>query len=496
MNPIQVFQQDQDEKLKRKLEIDRAHREHNMTLTDDEKARLEILRENALKNDRTLSIVTTNYGGGSVSVNATEYFRMVDDIMETKDELKLLAHGEDSLLSGTLGVLTEMTETTKDSIRTLAVGEAMTEEELSKIASEVSAICRKALGRENIDSDSVTTFLAHKPASYFTETFPMEFISRFVDEDAIKSPMLVKNTLMEIIPMLIVTNDDIANLNTYLEYNERVLQVIQRLEECGHDLAKELKNPEKFATIVARTREETGNPDMRDIAKKYSDYFKTNCDGSYDYFAIRYVMQRELANAYETVKLEYINDDEIATVQEEIDEANAKADIYLDVANLTMFKEVYSAYESAAKADKRTSRNALYTQGRSYIDKIRKNRINLNFPGYRPDAKSSAEIQHTYVKYIETAVNAYNKQIAAANASGLTELSEIHCDIEVFAGVMLTVMARLLKRYSKNTSTKHESLAAHAYFKRFARFGIDIFTVSDMYEIVKPMVEYISSMKK
>ena len=493
MNHIQLFEQDQEEKFRRKMEINERYRQRNNTLTDEEKARLEELKEKFYSNNKVVSIVTTSATGETVEVDALEYFKSVDDNMEKmNDGLKLVNASDENILASATTAVTSVQNILIDQIRAYCLDSEITDERIAEIISKVSSICKKELGRSDITSDLVSAYFEKKTFKYMQDVFPADVISAFVpEEDIFDDPRACKTKLTEIFSTMIIAKDEITSINEYIDHNEKVVQILMRLEQCGHDLAEELKSPEKFAEAVARTREDTGEPRLNEIADKYKDYFKVRVNGSYDYFTIRFVMMKEMAKAYEKVIEEYTDPEDIEVIQNEIEESEQKALIYLDVANLDTFREVYEAYESAAKSDKRTNRKGLETQGRSYIEKIKKSKVNVAFPGYRPEMENASEIYLAYVKRMDDVIKAHNAAVDKAKENGLNDLDRIECNTTTFAGVLLIVMGRLLKKLTKNTAHKLEMLEVNSYFQRFAQFGLDLFSLDEVYKIIRPMIDFI-----
>ena len=505
MNRIEQFVYEQDDRRRRKIEIDQRYREHNSELTEEEKVKLAQLKEKFHYDDKSVSVVTRQYGGEAVSVDIREYFRMVDQYMEStnntmvEEKLKLVNKADENIFSNASELLSVFNTMTQDQLKAYT-SKSLSPEELSKISLHVSEVCKKDLGRDKISSELVERYYEKEIKGWayedFVEHFGAEFADAFLPEGDCKNNILrTRSMFMNVIGLLIVNSDEITNLNAYIEYNERVVEVLERLAKCGEDVAEVLKSSEGFADAAARSREETGFPKAHDYANEYSEHFEIRADGSYDYFAIRYVMMRELAKAYEKVKSEYETEADIEVVDNEIQESLKKADCYLDVAELTTFKEVYAAYEASAKSDKRTSANGLRVQGKTYVEKIRKSKVNLNFPGFMASYNSANEILNGYYKHMHNVISNYNAALDVAEKEGITGLEKIECDVDVFAGVLLTVMSRLMKKLTKNTSDKFESLTVASYFKRYAQIGMDLYSLPDIYNIVKPMVEFISNKK-
>ena len=507
MNKIDQFLAEQNDRRRRKIEIDQRYREHNSELTDEEKAKLAELKEKFHSDDMAVNVVTRRYGGESVSVNIREYFRMVDQYMEANstqvtDMMKLVNKADENIFSNAAELINVFSGLTKTQLESYA-GKELSVEFLTNMSKHISDVCRADTGREIINSDFAVAYYEKETRNWTIEDFENHFGKEFVetflygymtgDRPRQTNILTARRHLVDVIGLFIVHNDEIANLNAYIEYNERVVDVLERLAKCGEEIADVLKSPEGFADAAARSREETGYPKLHDYAKVYSDHFDIRADGSYDYFAIRYVMMRELAKAYEQAKPEYTVVADIEVVDTEIKESLKKADCYLDVAELKTFREIYAAYESAAKADKRTSAAGLKTQGKGYVEKIRKCKISLNFPGYKADLNNANQIMAEYYKYMDNVITTYNLAIAEAAKQGVTGLEPIECDHEIFAGVMLTVMARLLKKLTKNNFDKYDSLTVSSYFKRYAQIGMDLYSLSDIYAIIKPMIDYISS---
>ena len=501
MNYIQLFEQEQEENFRRKMEINERYRKHNSTLTDEEKAKLEELKKR-YHSDKTVTIVTTTATGESTEVAAIDYFRSVDENMETmnsvnaegvEQEVKLVNKSDDNFLDEAANAMKNMSSIIYDQIRNFMVNPETSDERIREIILRVSEICKQELGQSTITSDMVQAYFFKKTYKYIADLFPEDIIAEFITEDdVLNDPIACKEKLANIFGIMILQKDEFDATNEYIEQNMKVVQILSRLEECGHDLAEALKSPETFAEAVARSRADTGEPKLDEVVQKYKDFFKVRVNGSYDYFTIRYVMMRELAAAYEKVKSEYGDQESIDIIQNEIDECYKKAERHLDVANLTHFRTVYEQFEKAAKTDKRTSKKGLQLQGRNYIEKIKKCKVDLSFPGYTPDMKNANAIYLGYLKRMKDVCAAYNSAIDKSVDNNLVDLKKIDCDVEAFADVLLVTMGRLMKSLNKNTSDKYDALELHGYFQRFSQIGLDLFSIPTFYDIVKPMVDYIS----
>ena len=105
--------------------------------------------------------------------------------------------------------------------------------------------------------------------------------------------------------------------------------------------------------------------------------------------------------------------------------------------------------------------------------------------------KNASEIYLAYVKRMDDVIKAHNIAVDKAKAEGLNDLDRIECDTTTFAGVLLIVMGRLLKKLTKNTSYKFEMLEVNSYFQRFAQLGLDLFSIDEVYKIIRPMIDFI-----
>lgn len=499
MNRIQIFEEEQAELYKKKVELDKASRLEQYTLTEDEQKRLEELkRQYSIGEDSKMVTVVTTTNGSSSETSIKEYFRMVDDNMETtKNGLKLVNASDNNLLDSATSLVNGIQDIIYEQIQNMTInehGDIVSKELLESISSDINNLCINELKISNVDSDGINKYFSNYTITALKNILPRSFVETFIDSGLLITDNATedRDRIINIIGMMVMSKNEIGRMNDYIEYSEKVMQVLIRLEECGKELSEALKNPQTFSEAVERTRAETGNPRINKLVMKYKVHFKdTNIsvNAGADYFAIRYVMMQELAKAYEKVKAEYSDKDELEAIDTEILESKQKAECYLDACQLETFAQVYSAYESAAKSDKRTSRKGLNIQGKTYIDKVRKSKLNLSFPGYQPTMKNSNEIFISYKQHINASVMKYNEMINSVENSNIT----IDCDTEVLAGVLLTVMARLLKRFTKNTSDKFNAISITSYYQRFSRIGTDLFTIWEMYKIVEPIVKYIES---
>ena len=503
MNRIQIFEEEQAELYKKKVELDKASRLEQYTLTEDEQKRLEELKHQySIGNDNKMVTMVTTTNGSSSETSIKEYFRMVDDNMETtKNGLKLVNASDNNLLDSATSLVNSIQDIIYEQIQNMTVnddGEVVSKDILETISNDINNLCINELKISNVDSDGINKYFSNYTITALKNILPKSFVETFIDSGLLISENAAddRDRIINIIGMMVMSKNEIGRINEYIEYSEKVMQVLIRLEECGKDLSEALKNPQTFSEAVERTRAETGNPKINELVMKYKSHFKDSnisINAGADYFAIRYVMMQELAKAYEKFKVEYSDKDELEAIDNEISESRRKSECYLDACQLETFAQVYSAYEFAAKSDKRTSRKGLNNQGKTYIDKVRKSKLNLSFPGYQATMKNSNEIFISYKQYIDSAVKKYNEMIDSAENCNITDLKKINCDTEVLAGVLLTIMARLLKKFTKNTSDKFNAISITSYYQRFSRIGTDLFTIWEMYKIVEPIVKYIES---
>ena len=500
MNKIKLFEEEQQELFEKEQRRYAEQAKIDNTLTDDEKRRLdELKRKMAIDSSGKFLAMVQHTGGQTSELTVDEYLRSVDDNMSTMpDGTKLINASDDNFLESTGAMINTIKDMAYDQLMSMSVDENMSVERLNTIIVQVSDLCVRELKTSKITSDMVMEHFSKMTLKKISEIFPMDVIDTFTtEEERFDDPRSAKEKLVSIFSMMIMSRNEVDDLNQYLDNTEKVVNVLLRLEACGKDLAEQLKNPEKFSEIVAKTRLNTGEPTVNPALEKYAgilNHPNTVADG----FAVKYVTMMELAEAYRTIKAEYTDLEEIKTIEREIEESEEKANRYLNVYHLTDFAEAYKGYETSAKTDKRTNRSRLSTTCKSYIEKIKKCKVNLNFPGYLPEMKTANEIYLAYVKQMEIALSNYNAKIKTISTEEPGILQPINSDPEVFAGVLLIVMGRLLKKLSKNTSNKFESLELYGYFQRFTKMAHntnDVFTIWDVYSIIKPMIEYIENKK-
>ena len=507
MNKIQLFEEDQERQFKREQEINDRYNKQATTLTEDEKKRLEELKKKMnIDSSGKLLAMVNNEGGQVTEMTMSEYLRTVDENMSTlQDGTKLINASDDNVL----GMARELVNgtiqaATRDQIRwkmvdySLDPDNEISDEVVDGICARVSKICSELTGipERNLKSEAVSEYLSKFTLQAYMEKFPMDVIDAFTtEEQRHDNPIECRQLLTDVFSLMIVEHNEVDDLNQYLNNTEKVVNVLIRLEACGKDLAEELRNPEKFSEIIAKTRLDTGEPTINPAVEKYINILK-HPNMVADAYAVRYVTMMELANAYEKIKPEYEDPEEIAAVDREIEESHEKAARYLNVYHLTDFAEVYNAFAEASKTDKRISKSRMPALCKSYIDKIKKCKVNVSFPGYRPEMKTSNEIYLGYVKQIDAAIDNYNAKIQALTDEDREELKPITCDKETFANVLLCVMGRLVKKLSKNTADKFDSLELSSYFQRIGRMAHnehDVCTLWDIYEVIHSMVEYIEN---
>ena len=168
MNRIQIFEEEQAELYKKKVELDKASRLEQYTLTEDEQKRLEELkRQYSIGNDNKMVTMVTTTNGSSSETSIKEYFRMVDDNMETtKNGLKLVNASDNNLLDSATSLVNSIQDIIYEQIQNMTVnddGEVVSKDILETISNDINNLCINELKISNVDSDGINKYFSKIP---------------------------------------------------------------------------------------------------------------------------------------------------------------------------------------------------------------------------------------------------------------------------------------------------------------------------------------------
>lgn len=135
------------------------------------------------------------------------------------------------------------------------------------------------------------------------------------------------------------------------------------------------------------------------------------------------------------------------------------------------------------------------------VERIRRSKQDVPFPGYRAEDKKSELIFKHYQEDFNKVFHSYNTAIAALaekEPNHVDDLESIQLDgykedmVFAYTSMLLIIlMGRIMKKLSKNTITKYDAVMLDAYFKLFSGLGMDVYIMSNVWRMLKEPVQYV-----
>ena len=98
--------------------------------------------------------------------------------------------------------------------------------------------------------------------------------------------------------------------------------------------------------------------------------------------------------------------------------------------------------------------------------------------------------------YNTTLLDVYQREATATGTTPDTKIQAIALPPydgqmvhKVFALVLSILMGRVMKKCTENTATKYDAIILDSYFKIFCSLGMDIYTMTEIWELVSQVAE-------
>lgn len=450
---------DSDELTDKDLEsLERIKRDHAVVIAEtDEVGRKETPVEEYTSSIESRVTRLTNKLGEDTTL------RMVNsgDIKKTTEELKADAR------SRVIGAM-----------KSLSYDQSLSDDDYMEINNQAIDAMMKHFNMKTVDADRLAAKMANMGARQIAAILPKRFVDIYCGEDEItnKNASKVKDRLIAAIAYVAVTGPEMDYLNEYIDHENHLVEVGQRLIKCQIELTEALKSEETIAAILKRSRVQLKDYDV------WSKYIKQPAF-IMNQFAQRAVTHEMLADAYSKLLEEYTDDDAVARINQEIKESHTKADMYRTVTKLEMFKYLLKVYMERLATDKRRSMKLLEKDALDAVDRVKRCKINLAFPGYTGKEYNNQQIldaaKNAISKSITNFINTLDEVRKKVN-DDLT-VPEYKVDPNKCALVLIIIMGRLVKNLTKGSNLdKYNAIMLDAYFQLFCGFGGDVYIMDDI----------------
>lgn len=471
-------------------------------LTDEERRTLEEIRS-----EKRLTVVQEDEFGRKTEVTAAEYVKELDDRIvktNTTPPVKLMdgfdlpdvakVHDEmaDTVKSKVIGQINDLTGTELDTA------------EFDRLTEETMTALRKMFKMDTLDADRVIGKLSKMPLSVIAASLPRDIITTFCSEDELRYHQAkAKQTLVAAIGFLIVTGPQLDNLTDYINHENRKMTVMARITQCEVDTKTMLTSDESLAQLVEETKH------LRDDrAASFEEIIHQQPDPCYTLFSKYAVMSDKMADAYLELMEEFQDAEDRVLIEKEVEINRNKANVYRSICNLDLFNSRAIIYLDSIRNDKRISADYIEKQAMDVVDRLKRLKIPVSFPGYTGNETTSREVYYQYIGIMigridrETkkrdpgVVESYNTAIKMLDRSDkdTSDLMPIKHDAKLFADAIIIIMGRIAKYLSRNTSTKYDAIIMDGYFKLFCMMPSDIFMINHMNKILTPIMDHIKSL--
>lgn len=489
--------------------------EENTSLTPQEAESIEKMKAE-MGESPTVLVNDTDNEGHTVQIPAHEYAKSLDgrkvlltgpvhdETRETLETaLKVINSGD---IERSAEQLREDAKTRAiHMFRTMSVNESTNEmDDESYIAINDSAIeaLKKFFNTDRLLADDVIKKLRKLPMKTICEIIPKPFLEIYLTPQEIKlANIQAKDRLLTVIAYLTTTGPELDYLNEYIDEENKLILVSKRLMQCQVDFAEMLKDDAVMSDLIAKSRAYA--PADTTFWSKYIQF----PNRVHNEFAQRVVIFAEYEKAYTKILEEYPDCDENtkarAIILNEIQECQMKQKVYQEVCDLTLMKELWDILVARLKINKKTSMQSLIYEATEAIEKVRRCKQNLPFPGYQGNERKADQILANYTVAFNKMVVGFNSTIdtiAEKNETGEDSCGvvPVHIDgyddtdvITVYSIMLVILMGRILKRCTRNDATKYDAITLDAYFQMFCKIGTDIYIMRDVWDMTKDFIKYV-----
>lgn len=477
-------------------------------LTGSDMKRLE-----EMKASRQTELMVTESGidGADVQHTMSEYVKtlnkrvtVVQDALGNDRTLKTLNNGD--IVADIDKLKADARDTALKTYRSMSVKDALdlTDDEYMAVNDEAIDALLSYFNIDKLTSEVVMPKLKKMTLKQIANILPAQFVSLYInDSELLANNSIAKDRLIATIGYLIVTGPEMDYLNEYIDDENKLALVEKRILQCQIDFTKMIEDENVLSDIVAKTVQ---------IAPAdtsfWSKYIKLP-NRIHNDFAQRVVIQEEYKKSYEKL----LDDPEyngspaaLAVIQREIDETNNKIEVYKDVTKLELMTELYDALYIRYTTGAKLSHKFLIKETISAIDRAKRCKQNVPYPGFRgTETKTDIMFKHYMAAYTgmienynKTLINVIAKESENPSENTETDVIPIYLDgvpgdtvAKVFSALLAILMGRIMKKLSTHNSTKYDAILLDSYFTLFCKLGMDIYTMTDVWTMMKPLVEYV-----
>lgn len=503
MSNITNLKADLEEKKQADMEANADNFNQDYELTEEEQARIDKMRT-----ERAVMVTETDANGKAVSLPADEYAKSLDkrivNIKEAGDRALKLVNNGDIKES-----VAEMKERAKqqaiNAFRSLSVDNSeISDDDYIAINDDAIKVLMDYFKMDRMDADVVVKKLSKLSLPQICEILPQNFVDIYVSENERKANNIkAKERLLSSIAYLSITGPEMDYLNEYIDEENKLAVVSKRLMQCQMDFTQMIQDDTAMSELLAKTYE------IEPVDTSFWSSYISNPKRVHNEFAQRVVIFQEYKAAYGKVLDDYPDTPDNQKAREmilaEIQECDHKIDVYSNVCDLELLKKLWDILTDRLKANKKTCLKSITNECIDAVERIRRSKQNVPFPGYNGTSKKADMIFSAYIVAFGRMVLNYNTEISKAEAKGdevgntspKNDVAPIRIEgyedndvATAFAMLLLLAMGRVMKALSKNDADKYDAITLDAYFQVFCKLGTDIYLMTDVWGMMREFVQY------
>lgn len=509
MENLSKLREDLVEKAKADAELNAKNfnSEKDQTLTEEEAAAIEAMKAE-MGDTPTVMVTDSDADGRAVQVPASEYAKSLDD------KVAIIGAGNDMIKAINSGDITKSVESIREDtrnravhmFRSMAVNQTALDEldndSYLKINDAAVEALQKYFSEDQLKADIIVKKLSKLPMQQIMKILPKEFLEIYLTESEIKSANVrAKDRLLSVVAYLLTAGPELDYLNDYIDEENKLMVVSKRLMQCQIDFAEMLKDDATMSDLIARSRA------YAPIDTSFWSKYIQIPNRVHNEFAQRIVIYDRYEEAYQKVLEDYPESPENEKARQiilnEIHECQMKHEVYQKICDLTLMRELWDILVARLKINKKTTMQSLTYEATEAVDKVRRCKQNLPFPGYKGDERKPDQILANYIVAFDKMLMSYNDNISAIkekNEDGFDECGVELIQIDgyettevmtVYATLLVILMGRILKRCTRNTSDKYDAITLDAYFQLFCKIGTDVYVMRDIWDMCKDFVKYV-----
>ena len=499
------LQKDLEEKEQNELETNADNfRKEDMELTDQEREVIDQTTDTA-----HLVVSDTDANGNTVQIPIGEYVDSLDKkVEELKDSsgnvqsvIKTLNRGD--IQADVEKLKIEAREKAISAFHAMAVTDTSTisDDDYIKINNEAIKMLMNRFGMVKLDTDVIIQKLQKMTLKQICALLPDQFVALYTTPSELSANNYkAKERLLATIGYLGVTGPEMDYLYEYIENENKLALVSSRLLQCQIDFSEMLKDEKTVSEIIKETLK------LSPMDTSFWAHYIKQPNRVHNEFAQRAVIQTKYKEAYQKLLDDYQGDDEInirarEIIQNEIEEADHKYEVYTSICNLDLPKELWATLVARLKENKKLTWKYLTNEAIAAVERVRRCKQNLPFPGYKGTEKTANVIYDHYIgaftamiaRYNETITNIVQKDPEHAPADYSTVTLPGYQDemvAETFSALLVILMGRILKKLYGNHQDKYDAITLDSYFQIFCRMGMDIYIMQDFWTMMKDFVQY------